>query len=278
MRLDQKVIAITGAGMGLGRELALKAARAGASLALADLRQEPLMETERMAKEAGAQVATSVLDIADGSLVQSWVDDVIREYGHVDGFISNAGMGLPWRYLEATPMEDLRRIVDVNMWGAVQGTLAFLPHLKERPESSIVIVSSAASMVASANQVGYSMSKFGLRAFAEGLRMEMTGTGVRVLLVLPGAMLGTDFMRNAVEAVGGEAATSGQEMAAMPFTVTAEKAAAKIVGAIQRNQSRITIGMDAAVMSGIVRMFPSSYIKILQPLVAKYEKTYTGSK
>ena len=207
-----------------------------------------------------------------------WVDDVIREYGHVDGFISNAGMGLPWRYLEATPMEDLRRIVDVNMWGAVQGTLAFLPHLKERPESSIVIVSSAASMVASANQVGYSMSKFGLRAFAEGLRMEMTGTGVRVLLVLPGAMLGTDFMRNAVEAVGGEAATSGQEMAAMPFTVTAEKAAAKIVGAIQRNQSRITIGMDAAVMSGIVRMFPSSYIKILQPLVAKYEKTYTGSK
>src|SRR5439155_8607994 len=136
------------------------------------------------------------VDVRHAEAMSDWAARVVTEFSHIDGLINNAGIILPARRLEHIAMHDLRTVVDVNLWGQVNGTLAFLPHLRDRPVASLVNVTSVASVAAMSGNAGYSMSKFAARGFTEALRMELMGSTVQVTLVIPG-FVRTNILRNA---------------------------------------------------------------------------------
>jgi NAD(P)-dependent dehydrogenase (short-subunit alcohol dehydrogenase family) len=271
MRLIGKVVAVTGAGGGIGRQLAVGLVSRGSALAVSDQRADSLDETVHLAQKAGGNISAQALDVTDCDMVHSWAKSVVSEFGRVDVLINNAGVTLPWRALEEVTLEQFRRIVEINLWGAVHTTLAFLPLLRERPEAAIVNVGSLASLVAFPKQVGYCTSKFALRGFTEGLHSEMAGSRVHVTLVLPGSVRGTGIMRNALGTTPAEV-TATEALQNLPLTSDALGAADKIIVGIERNRHRVIIGKDARILGVLARLFPASYPQILRPMARSLER------
>jgi NAD(P)-dependent dehydrogenase (short-subunit alcohol dehydrogenase family) len=200
--------------------------------------------------------------------MQAWAAAVVARYGHVDVLFNNAGMILPTKPIEELSPAELRRIVDVNLWGPVYGSLAFLPHLKQRPAANLVTVASIAGEIAFAEQVAYCMSKFAVRGFTEGLRMELLGTNVSVTVVVPGTVL-TDIVRNSPGFSSDDAAAAQRSMARLPLKTQPAHAAARIIQAVERKRPRVVIGKDAALLDIVARLFPGQYSRLLGPLAAR---------
>ena len=271
MKLEGKVVALTGAGSGIGRELASQLAQRGAVLALSDQRLDTLEETVDGLRSAGALVSCQQTDVSQPEQMTRWAEAIVNEHGGVDIFISNAGIALPWRAFEDVSYEALRRIVDVNLWGTIHGAIAFLPHLRSRTEASFVTIGSAAGLIPSAKQAGYCTSKFALRGFTESLRMELAGTKIHVLLVLPGGIRNTSILSMATGLTSDEAQALVRLQERVART-TPSRAAACIIKGIERDRKRVLIGFDAAVLDAIARLLPTGYARLLQPLSAKLEK------
>lgn len=256
-----KVCVITGAGSGIGRQLAIQLAEAGARLALNDWSEATLQETTTQCRDKGATVHQSAFSVADREAVYRFAQTVAGQYGQVDLVINNAGIALMQRKIESTPYEEFEKIIDINLWGVVYGSKAFIPHLKERPEAALVNVSSIFGQFAYPNQGPYVTSKFAVKGFTEVLRQELAKTKVAVSVVQPGG-IATNIVNNiATEHTEWRQkfATTFSKMAG----TTAEDAARTILRGIQRKKKRILIGRDARLADRIIRMLPSSYEKIL---------------
>jgi NAD(P)-dependent dehydrogenase (short-subunit alcohol dehydrogenase family) len=271
MRLEGKLVVITGAASGLGRELALDLERRNARLALCDVRRAGLEETASLIRQRGGSAIVHAVNVCDRDEVQQWAADVAASHGQVDVLINNAGMTLPWRSILETPYDHLQRIMDVNLWGAIHCTVAFLPQLRERPEAAIVTVASVGGVVAFPQQLGYCMSKFAVRGFAEGLAMELAGTNVHAMVVLPGGLRGTKIMQNALGITADEAA-AGDRLQESGMTTPLGHAVSKIVRGIERNRVRVIVGKDARLMAALTRLFPARYGSLLAPLATRFEK------
>lgn len=256
---QNKIAVVTGAGSGMGRELARQLAAQGATVAINDWNAETLEETANLIRQAGGRCIASAFSVADKSAVFAFAEQVMAEFGQVDIVINNAGIALEQRLTEKTPYEAFEKIVDINFWGVVHGTMAFLPHLKTRPEAALVNVASIFSIIGYALQGPYVATKFAVRGFSETLRQELAHTGVAISVVMPGAV-STNIIRN----IETEKTASRDKLAGKFEKVaktSSEKAAQIILSGIGRKKKRILVGPETRMIDWMVRLFPSSYEK-----------------
>lgn len=255
--LNRKVVAITGAGSGIGRGLAIQLAQEGCALALSDINEAGLQETAQMAGRTGTAISTHRVDTGSRDQVCKYADEAAAHHGGVDMIINNAGVVVS-ESLEKVSWEDFEWLININMWGVVYGSRAFLPLLKKRPEGHIVNISSINGMVPFPNNGPYNMSKYAVRAFSETLMQELAGTSVSVSCVHPGG-IDTNIVSNArfYSSPGGKLS---QAEVAGKFSRMAktspDKAASIIIAGIKKNKKRIMVGMDAKFMDLMSRITP----------------------
>jgi len=272
--LRQSVIAITGAGSGIGRCLALECAKRGSNIAISDINLQNLQATQQQIKSNFPQtrVLVSELDIADKDAVFQWADDVVAHFGTVNVIINNAGVGLS-ATVESTSYDDFEWLMNINFWGAVHGCKAFLPHLTKSSWGHMVNVSSLFGLIATPNTSAYNAAKFALRGFSESLRIElmMSHKQVNVSCVHPGGIKTNiaNASRDGGDKVGSDARISEQERKnnfnEKFAKTTPERAAKIIVNGIIKKQPRILVGTDAKFLDILQRFLPVKY----QQVVAK---------
>ena len=264
--LTGRVAAITGAGSGIGRALATELARHGTHLALSDIDEAGLAETVARCEGAGVKVTSQPLDVADRAAVEAWADQVVDEHGQVNLIFNNAGVALG-ATIEGMSYEDFEWLMNINFWGVVHGTKAFLPHLKAAGEGHIVNLSSVFGLISIPSQSAYNAAKCGVRGFTDALRMELEvdGCGVSATTVHPGGIK-TNIARNARmdDSVAGMTGTGdvGDQFEKIAMT-TPEKAAQQILAAVGRNQRRALIGPDATLLDLISRLPAGLYQRVL---------------
>ena len=256
---DKKVAAITGAGSGIGRALAIELAKKGCELALTDIDGTSLDQTERLATAEGARCSTHVFDVSDRDAVERFAAAVITEHGGIQLVINNAGVTFV-DSVEKTDYADFEWLMGINFWGVVYVTKAFLPSMLEAGEGHIVNISSLFGLMSAPMQAAYNASKFAVRGFTEALRVEVSGSPVNVSCVHPGGIktsivANSRFNENSVPMTREELEAWFDAEA----RTSAEGAARTIIRGIEKNKVRILVGSDARVADKIVRIFPGSY-------------------
>ncbi|MFP5307689.1 MAG: SDR family NAD(P)-dependent oxidoreductase [Gammaproteobacteria bacterium] len=262
-----RVAAITGAGSGMGRELAVELAKRGCHLALSDVNDAGLAETVRLVGGGGVRVTHARVDVAVREQVFAWADAVAREHGKVNLIFNNAGVGLGTS-VDGMRYEDLEWLFGINFWGVVHGTKAFLPHLKAAGEGHIVNTSSVFGLIAVPSQSAYNAAKFAVRGFTEALRMEldMENCGVSATSVHPGGIK-TNIARAArLDRSVAQLGLDPQGASAKfekNFITDANRAAQIILRAVERNRRRVLVGPDACVVDWLARLLPSAYQRLV---------------
>jgi NADP-dependent 3-hydroxy acid dehydrogenase YdfG len=183
--LTGKVVAITGASSGIGTATAVALARAGATVALAARRKDRLEQVVAQIRADGGTASSSAVDVTDEGQARAFVESTHSEHGRLDALINNAGL-MHLGKIESAPMEEWRRMVDVNVMGVLYCTHAALPLMLEQGRGDIVMMSSVGGRVTPPYSGVYCLTKFGIGAFADVLRKETVGRGIRVIVIEPG--------------------------------------------------------------------------------------------
>lgn len=263
-----KVAVITGAGSGIGRELALQLAAQGTSLALCDVDESGLGETATLAQENPTTVRTYLADVADRQRMVDLAAAIIADLGQVDILINNAGVTLRPLYFDHISDEQFDWLLGINMWGIYNGIRAFLPHLRQRPEAAIVNMSSLAGLLGLMGYAPYSMSKFAVRGLSEALQMELVGTNITVTVVHPGGVK-TNIMRNAAGFTAEADRQEANKMFLQGALTTPQSAARQVLKALQKKKYRVIIGQDAKIVNFIRWLLPNRFPKALQPFFSR---------
>jgi NAD(P)-dependent dehydrogenase (short-subunit alcohol dehydrogenase family) len=258
-----RVAAITGAGSGIGRALANELARRGAHLALSDIDDAGLAETVSQCEGFGVKITSQHIDVADRAAVYAWADEVVADHGEINLVVNNAGVALG-ATIESMSYEDFEWLMNINLWGVVYGTKAFLPYLKASGEGHIVNLSSVFGLISVPSQSAYNAAKFAVRGFTDTLRMELEieGAPVSVTTVHPGGIK-TNIAKNArmdvsVTDMAGDPEKARLDMERV-FITSPQKAARQILAAVQRDRRRALIGPDAKVIDFISRLPATLY-------------------
>ena len=260
-----KTVVITGAGSGIGQALALLFAREGAFVAISDVNESNLAETEKLARATGAAgVHSRILDVSNREAMFAYAEDVGAAHKSVDVVINNAGLTVVANFANGA-LDDFYRVMDVNFNGVVYGSKAFLPYL-QLSSGSLVNISSVFGFFGVPTQSAYCASKFAVRGFTESLWIEMKDSGVHIACVHPGGIK-TNIARNAkitenLDEADGDPGDQFEKAA----RTTPDRAAEVIVDGIRKRKSRILIGGDARVLSLLSRLFPVSYKSVLSRL------------
>jgi len=267
--------AITGAASGIGRALAIELASRGCDLALAD-RDEAGLKT--LADEIGKQRKVTVhrVDVSEAGDIAQFAHDATAAHPQLGILVNNAGVALLGTF-EEIDQAQMDWLFDINFWGVVHGTRAFLPHLETLPEAHIVNVSSIFGIIAPPGQSAYAAAKFAVRGFSESVRHELAvaGSPVRLSVVHPGG-IATAIARNSRTGVGvTDNARRSQmiERFEIAAKTTPKDAALRIIRGIERNEPRILIGNDARFMDLLQRFRPGTY---WAPLQRKLERMAKG--
>jgi NAD(P)-dependent dehydrogenase (short-subunit alcohol dehydrogenase family) len=250
MKVAGKVVVVTGAGSGMGRQVALELLRRGARVAAIDINGTTLEETVSLAAGRGDAIATHVVNITDRAAVEALPQAVIDRFGGVDGIINCAGIIQPFVRLNDLDYAAIDRVFDVNFRGTLYMTKTFLPWLLKRPVAHVVNISSMGGFLPVPGQTIYGASKAAVKLLTEGLSSELKGTNVHVTVVFPGAVA-TNITTN-----------SGVEMPAMgagaktPPVLPADKAARIILDGMEHDRYRVLVGRDARLMDALYRLSP----------------------
>src|SRR6267142_1030799 len=271
--LSEGVAVVTGAGSGIGRTLAQQLAAAGSALALADIDEAGLLQTEKTLAETSAIVTTHLVDVADEEGVRSFSEDVSKRNGRVTLLINNAGVALEGTFEEIS-LDDFGWLMNINLWGTVYGVKYFLPLLKREERAHIVNLSSVFGLIAPPGQPAYSASKFAVRGFTECLRHELEGTPVRVSCVHPGGIR-TAIARRARIGAGVTRTGREEDVARFEkvFRTSPEEAASRILRGVERSEPRILIGSDAYQIDILQRLRPGTYWKTLSRKLKNIRRT-----
>ncbi len=268
--LNGKVAVVTGASSGIGRATALELARQGCDVAMcckSDV--DSLNEAAAEVRQLGRRALAAQVDVADREAVFAFAGRVISELGDVHILVNNAGVGLV-APVDKMEWEDFEWIMQINFWGVVYCTRAFLPQLKKHP-SHIVNVSSVWGLMGSPGQAAYTSSKFAVRGYTEALSMELADTSVTVSVVHPGGVK-TDIARKARFGASFGAMKNHEVSVELldRFSITSAERAAKIlVKAIRRRRRRVLLGPDAVVLDALLRLFPSRYQRIFGSVIRR---------
>lgn len=256
-----KVIVISGAGSGIGRELAIQLAEAGAFLALSDINRAGLDDTLKLLPDNG-KVKGYLLDVASWEAFQAHADEVKRDFGTVHFVINNAGATVIGTVANTT-IEEYEWQLGINLWGVLYGTKAFLPLMLDQRDGCIVNISSIFGLLSFPTQSAYNMSKFAVRGLTECLWAELKGTGVRAICVHPGGI------KTNIEKAGRRCKAAGAEeekfagLAEKMLLTPAKDCAADIIRGMRNGTQRIITGNKSSTVFWISRLFPNSYPKLL---------------
>jgi NAD(P)-dependent dehydrogenase (short-subunit alcohol dehydrogenase family) len=250
---------VTGAGSGIGRALALHLTQLGAQVAVSDISKEAALDT---AGACGKNAHGFELDVADRQAVFAHAEEVVAEFGSVDLVLNNAGVALHGPVSELG-IDDMQWLMDINYWGVVHGTQAFLPHLTAS-HGQLANVSSVFGLVAVPKQAAYNAAKFAVRGFTEALRQELTvaGTPVAVSTIHPGGIR-TAIARSARVTAGEDPAATAALFDQKLARTTPEKAARIIMKGLAKEKPRILVGPDAYVLAALPRLLGIGYEKVV---------------
>ncbi len=248
-----RVAVVTGAAGGLGRAISVCLAKKGCDLALADINQEELNNTAELVRSNGRKASIHLIDVSDKKQMAMFPEAVIKEHGHVHILVNNAGVTY-FGTIEEQPVEDLEWIVGINLWGVVFGCKYFLPFLQKEDESHIVNLSSMTGFLGLPIQGAYSATKSAIRAFSESLWAELSPTSVGVTVVQPGGIR-TGLLKTSR---GSEDAPDKKRLIKIidRFAISPERAAKKIVRAIEKKKMRLLLCPESYILEWAKRLFP----------------------
>ncbi len=257
-----KVVAITGAGSGIGRALAIELAARGARLALSDISESGLKETMQLLPQ-GTEARTYPLDVSSRDAVFAFAADVKRDFTAAHFIINNAGTGII-ATVEHLTIPEIERVLNINLWGVIYGTKAFLPIMLAQKEGCIVNISSVFGLLATPCNGAYVMSKFAVRGLTETLWQELDGTGVRAVVVHPGG-INTNISKNTQHAQN-EGEFERKLMAGMmqQMSTSPRDCAVEIITGLEARKKRLVVGNGAKALHRISRLLPDSYGALLR--------------
>ncbi len=268
--LEDKVVAITGAGSGIGRELALRAAGQGALLAISDWDEARLAESVDLLKAAGArELRSDRVDVADRAAVAGWAAAVVAQLGRVNMVVNNAGVTVTGDFEEMS-YEDFDWIVGVNLMGVVNGTKEFLPHLIASGDGHVVNLSSLFGLISMPGQTAYNATKYAVRGFTEALREEMLVNGhpVAVTCVHPGGIK-TGIARHGRKTPSQDAAAVDSLFEKKLARMQPERAAEIILNGALSGKARVLVGADAHAMHHFAKLAGSRYQDVVARLAGR---------
>jgi NAD(P)-dependent dehydrogenase (short-subunit alcohol dehydrogenase family) len=281
MNLENRTAVITGAASGIGRAIAVSLARRGCNLALADVNEAGLSETARMAESAHSdptnrsarrsalRVSQHHLDVADQRAVAAFPQAVIAAHPEVDILVNNAGVAIGGTF-EAVSEEDFEWLFEINFWGVVRMTRAFLPLLRKSDDARVVNLSSIYGIISPPAETAYSASKFAVRGFSNSLRHELADSKVGVTVVHPGGVA-TAIADNArvPKDMPAEEIARRRALAKKALTMPPAAAGEIIVKGIERRSARVLVGNDAKFLAFLERLAPISYWKIFSRFIPR---------
>ncbi|ROR90473.1 SDR family NAD(P)-dependent oxidoreductase [Nocardioides aurantiacus] len=259
-RLQGKVVVVTGAGSGMGREVALLAAQHGARVAVSDVNEQGLAETVDLLKHAGAaEVRSDRVDVAARQEVIDWAAAVAEQFGTVNVVVNNAGVSYAGDF-EEMPYDDFDWIVGINFMGVVHGTKEFLPHLIASGDGHLVNISSLFGLISIPGQSAYNATKFAVRGFTEAVREEMIVNRhpVKVTCVHPGGIK-TGIARNGRKVAGTDVQATDDFFDQKLAKMTADKAARIILEGALAGKPRQLVGLDAHALHQFGRIAGARY-------------------
>ena len=252
MQIKNNVFVVTGGGNGMGREVVLGLIARGARVAAVDLNQAGLDETAALAA-AGDRLTTHAVNVSDRKAVLALPAAVKKAHGQVDGVLNVAGIIQPFVKIEELGFDVIERVMNVNFWGVVNMSKAFLPHLLARPESGLLNVSSMGGFLPVPGQAAYGASKAAVKLFTEALFAETQGTSLAVTVIFPGGV-GTNITSNSGVDMSKMAAAAGDGK--QRKTTSPADAGRQIIEAMEKGSFRATIGSDARFMDRFARFSP----------------------
>ncbi len=255
-----KVAIITGAGSGIGRALALQLAEKGARLIICDINQERIEQTRKELEQKGAQVRAWQVDVSDYQAVKKLIDATLEEFGRLDYIFNNAGIAIGGEVRDIT-IEDWRAVINVNLWGVINGIACAYPIMVRQGFGHIINLSSIEGLVPFPGTVSYVASKFGIFGLSLALLLEAERLGVKVSVVCPG-LVHTKIFDDA-KMVKLEREKALEPMLSVPG-VSAEECARRILKGVERNQPIIVITFLAKLMYFLQRLSPWLMMKIMQ--------------
>jgi NADP-dependent 3-hydroxy acid dehydrogenase YdfG len=266
LQFKDKVCVITGAGSGIGAACAHAMAAQGATIIGTDLRQDMLADTKAAinAADSDGRMESFMVDVSDRDAMFDLAARVEKDFGGADLILNNAGVAFGAPVSEMS-VDDCKWLMDINFWGVVNGTQAFLPHFITKGSGHVANISSIFGLIGVPTQAAYNASKFAVLGFTEALRHEMRGSDIGVSTIHPGG-INTNIVRHARVQQVPEAEAEREEAIQRfaQFTMTQPDGAAKVImKGIRKNKARILIGPDAHVVDWIRRLFPASYLRLL---------------
>jgi NAD(P)-dependent dehydrogenase (short-subunit alcohol dehydrogenase family) len=267
-----KVAAITGAGSGMGRSLAVNLARRGCEVALSDIDERTLAETAGLVKRVSSvKVTHRKVDVSEAAAVKAWADQVATDHRRVNLVFNNAGISYA-ATVEGYDDADFERIIGINFWGVVHGTRAFLPHLVASGDGHVVNTSSVFGIVAVPGQSSYNAAKFAVRGFTEALRLEceIKGSPVSATCIHPGGIktniAKASKVHESMRTLGIDDLEAAAKRFEKAFRLSADDAAEIILRGVSKNARRVLVGADAHLIDLVQRILPGRYHGVIARL------------
>ena len=253
MKFKDRVIVITGGGNGIGRELVLNLLARGAKVAAVDIDQAGLEQTAELSDMNSSSLSKHIVDITDPDEVSVLPQAVMDAHGGVDGLINNAGVVQPFVTIYQIDFDTIKRVMDINFYGSVYMTKAFLPYLLERPEAWIVNISSMGGFLPVPGQGIYGASKSAIKLYSEAMSAELAETNIQVSVVFPGGVE-TEIVARAGEDIQTFKKNAGGGAFYKPMKP--DRAARKIIKGVEKERFQIFVGMDSKFMNFLYRLSP----------------------
>jgi len=266
MNLRNRTAVVTGAAGGIGRGIAKSLACRGCHLALADVNEAELARTAAMVAAPGLRVSQHRLDVADRAAVAALPAQVLAQHSGVDILVNNAGVAIGGTFDQVSEA-DFEWLFEINFWGVVRMTRAFMSALRASDDARIVNISSVYGIISPPGQTAYSASKFAVRGFSNALRHELASSKIGVTVVHPGG-IATSIAKNArvPKGVSEEEMARHLQTAAKLMTLPPDTAGEIIVLGMEHRKARVLVGSDAKMIALIERFFPISYLKHIERL------------
>lgn len=271
-------VVITGAASGIGQALALRLAGENVALGLLDIAGEDLADTGDRCRALGAKVDQHIVDVTNHDAMHASAAAVHDSFGRIGTMFNVAGIIHTGDVLDSDPA-DAHRVMDVDFWGVVHGTQAYLPYLVASGNGRLVNISSAFGLIAAPGYSAYNAAKFAVRGYTESLRQEMLSTAhpITVTCVYPGGIR-TAIMRNSTWASGYDGAVIQSTFDDHVARTSADAAAAKILRGALAGRSRVLVGPDAVVADILARVTGSRYHRIISAARSVHERRSAGKE
>jgi len=262
-KIQDSVVVITGASSGIGKATALAFAKKGASVVVAARREAPLQETARECEQLGARAIAVPTDMTDFQAVQHLADRALETFGRIDVWVNNHGVTLFARFEEA-PMEDYRRVIEVDLLGSIYGARVVLPIFREQGAGTLINQGSMVSKLSEPYVSSYVAAKHGIRGLGMSLRQELALNGskqIHVCTVMP-ATIDTPFFQHAANYLGRAAK-------AMPPVYPPERVARTIVNLARWPRREVFVGNAARMFWWQYLLAPGLTERMMAVLVDK---------